>query len=62
MGVYVNLFIPSELNWEEKGFRLRQDTKFPEQTGDDAGGNGRANRRRWLCGCACPAGCKRRRW
>jgi DUF1680 family protein len=30
-GVYVNLFIPSELNWAEKGFRLRQDTKFPEQ-------------------------------
>ncbi len=32
-GLYVNLFIPSELNWEEKGFRLRQDTKFPEQPG-----------------------------
>jgi DUF1680 family protein len=30
-GVYVNLFIPSELNWVEKGFRLRQDTAFPEQ-------------------------------
>jgi len=30
-GLYVNLFIPSELNWAEKGFRLRQDTKFPEQ-------------------------------
>ncbi len=30
-GVYVNLFIPSELHWAEKGFRLRQDTKFPEQ-------------------------------
>jgi uncharacterized protein len=29
-GLYVNLFIPSELNWAEKGFRLRQDTKFPE--------------------------------
>ena len=32
-GLYVNLFIPSELNWEEKGFRLRQDTKFPDQAG-----------------------------
>ncbi len=32
-GVYVNLFIPSELNWSEKGFRLRQETKFPEQPG-----------------------------
>jgi DUF1680 family protein len=30
-GVLVNLFIPSELNWEEKGFKLRQDTRFPEQ-------------------------------
>ena len=30
-GVYVNLFIPSELKWEERGFRLRQETKFPEQ-------------------------------
>jgi hypothetical protein len=30
-GVYVNLFIPSELNWPEKGFRLRQDTQFPNQ-------------------------------
>lgn len=30
-GIYVNLFIPSELNWAEKGFRLRQHTRFPEQ-------------------------------
>ena len=30
-GLYVNLFIPSELNWAEKGFKLRQETKFPEQ-------------------------------
>jgi DUF1680 family protein len=29
-GLYVNLFIPSELNWAEKGFRLKQDTKFPD--------------------------------
>jgi hypothetical protein len=26
----VNLFIPSELDWPEKGFKLRQETKFPE--------------------------------
>ena len=32
-GVYVNLFIPSELNWAEKGFKLRQETRFPEQPG-----------------------------
>ena len=30
-GLYVNLYMPSELNWPEKGLRLRQDTKFPEQ-------------------------------
>lgn len=31
-GLFVNLFIPSELNWTERGFRLRQETKFPEST------------------------------
>jgi uncharacterized protein len=30
-GVYVNLFIASELQWPEKGFGLRQETKFPEE-------------------------------
>jgi DUF1680 family protein len=30
-GIYVNLFIPSELDWKEKGFKLRQETRFPEQ-------------------------------
>jgi DUF1680 family protein len=29
-GIYVNLFIPSELDWPEKGIKLRQDTKYPE--------------------------------
>lgn len=28
--VYVNLFIASELNWKEKGFKLKQETNFPE--------------------------------
>lgn len=28
-GVYVNLFIPSELHWAEKGFTLRQETSYP---------------------------------
>jgi hypothetical protein len=32
-GVFVNLFIASELNWPEKGLRLRQETRFPEQEG-----------------------------
>jgi DUF1680 family protein len=32
-GLFVNLFIPSELNWQEKGIKLRQETKFPEQAG-----------------------------
>ncbi len=30
-GLYVNLFIASEVNWAEKGIRLRQETKFPEE-------------------------------
>ncbi|HEV2351579.1 MAG TPA: beta-L-arabinofuranosidase domain-containing protein [Terriglobia bacterium] len=30
-GVFVNLFIPSEVNWTEKGVRVRQETKFPEE-------------------------------
>jgi hypothetical protein len=30
-GVFVNLFIASELDWEEKGIRVRQDTRFPEE-------------------------------
>jgi len=29
-GIYVNLFIPSELDWKEKGIRLRQETVFPD--------------------------------
>lgn len=29
--LYVNLFIPSELNWKEKGIRVRQETRFPEE-------------------------------
>ena len=28
--LYVNLFIPSELTWKEKGITLRQETRFPE--------------------------------
>jgi len=29
-GLYVNLFIPSELDWAEKGLKLRQETRYPE--------------------------------
>ena len=29
-GLYVNLFIPSVLNWREKGVVVRQETAFPE--------------------------------
>jgi DUF1680 family protein len=29
-GLYVNLFVPSELDWTEKGFKLRQETSYPE--------------------------------
>lgn len=28
--LYVNLFIPSTLNWEEKGLKLTQETNFPD--------------------------------
>ena len=30
-GVFVNLFISSELDWREKNVRIRQDTAFPEE-------------------------------
>ena len=29
-GLYVNLFVPSEVTWKEKGLRIVQDTTFPE--------------------------------
>ena len=32
-GVFVNLFIASEVNWPEKAILLRQETNFPEQQG-----------------------------
>jgi uncharacterized protein len=32
-GVYVNLLIASELSWPQKGLRLTQTTKFPEEEG-----------------------------
>jgi len=28
--LYINLFVPSILNWKEKGFILKQETAFPE--------------------------------
>jgi uncharacterized protein len=31
--IYVNLFIPSEVNWQEKKLKLRQETDFPRQQG-----------------------------
>jgi hypothetical protein len=31
--LYVNLYIDSELEWPEKGLRVRQETRFPEQQG-----------------------------
>ncbi len=30
-GIYVNLFISSEVAWTEKGIRVIQDTRFPEE-------------------------------
>ncbi len=32
-GLYVNLFLASELDWREKGLKLRQQTTYPEQEG-----------------------------
>jgi DUF1680 family protein len=32
-GIYVNLFIASEVDWPEKGLKLRQETKYPESQG-----------------------------
>ena len=29
--IYVNLFIPSELTWKEKGIKLKQQTGYPEE-------------------------------
>jgi hypothetical protein len=30
-GLFVNLFMASELNWADRGIRVRQETKFPEE-------------------------------
>lgn len=30
-GIYVNLFIPSEVTWKERGLTLRQETDFPAE-------------------------------
>lgn len=30
-GLFINLFIPSELNWKEKQLKIRQETRFPEE-------------------------------
>lgn len=30
-GIYINLFIASELDWSERGIRIRQETDFPEK-------------------------------
>ena len=32
-GIYINLFIASEVNWPEKGIRVTQQTNFPEEQG-----------------------------
>lgn len=33
LGIWLNLFISSDLNWAEKGIKLRQQTRFPEEQG-----------------------------
>lgn len=32
-GVFMNLFVASELNWKERGVRIEQRTRFPEEEG-----------------------------
>jgi DUF1680 family protein len=32
-GLFINLFIASELDWPEKGLSIRQETQFPEEEG-----------------------------
>ncbi len=32
-GLFVNLYVPTELDWKEKGVRVTQTTKFPEEAG-----------------------------
>lgn len=31
-GLFINLFIPSELTWKENGLKIRQETRFPEES------------------------------
>ena len=57
-GVFVNLFIASELDWAEKGFRLRQETKFPEQPTTTLDRHRREARQPWRCACAFRRGRK----
>lgn len=33
--IYVNLFIPSELNWKEKGIKINQNTDFPHKNSSE---------------------------
>jgi uncharacterized protein len=32
-GLFVNLFIPSEVTWGDNGMRIRQETRFPDEPG-----------------------------
>jgi DUF1680 family protein len=32
-GLFVNLYVPTELNWKQKGLRVTQTTRFPEESG-----------------------------
>ena len=54
-GLFVNLFIPSELSWPEKGVRLCQQTRFPAEDTTRLRGAARSPSR-WRCEFAIPAG------
>ena len=32
-GLYINLYVPSEVRWPQKGLRVTQQTRFPEEPG-----------------------------
>jgi DUF1680 family protein len=40
-GMYVNLFIPSEVDWAERGFRLRQENRIPGSAEHETDGDRR---------------------
>ena len=53
--LYVNLYIPSTLEWREKGFTIEQATRYPFEGASTLTVHGQ--RSRWPSCCACRRGC-----